>query len=124
MRFLKSFLKSKSDKNKINYINNIIDSELQTSMKFELKLDEKTIEKQKDLFINLFQKYWNDIENSNDANYYKLKNFISNEIFESLQEELKKDFENSTGVKNKYQCHLSTLINRLFIEINNKIPNI
>lgn len=124
MRFLKSFLKSKSDKNKINYINNIIDSELQTSIKFELKLDEKTIEKQKDLFINLFQKYWNDIENSNDTNYYKLKNFISNEIFESLQEELKKDFENSTGVKNKYQCHLSTLINRLFIEINNKIPNI
>ena len=111
MRFLKSFLKSKSDKNKINYINNIIDSELQTSIKFELKLDEKTIEKQKDLFINLFQKYWNDIENSNDTNYYKLKNFISNEIFESLQEELKKDFENSTGVKNKYQCHLSTLIN-------------
>jgi len=59
----------------------------------------------------------------NDYNYNKLKETIFNYIFNELEDIINYyiDKTKEYNVKNMYQCHLSDVVNNLFLKINNKL---
>jgi hypothetical protein len=112
-----SFLKSKKE----NYILNVIDEEFIKTKKFGLDITKKDIDYEKSIIVPTILEFWDDIQNANNREYNIIGKVIRDSIFSRLEEQTKYYFNISKDklVKNMYNCHLTSVIDRLFMEINN-----
>lgn len=90
-------------------------------MKFGLSILKDDIKKEKYVFVLIFKEFWDDIKDSDNKSYSILRQEISKSIFKSLSNQCEYYYNNSkeTDVRNMYQCHLTSVLNRLFLEISN-----
>lgn len=123
MKYIKSIQQLLSNKLK-RYINSIIDDEVIKSQDMSLNIKKNDIEKEKLVIYNIFKNKINDIKSANNSEYSLLVQSINKDVYKELDTECRYYFNISKDgeVRNKYNCHLSSIISRLMIDIsNNKI---
>ncbi len=119
-KYFKFFIKSKLQK----YINNIVDDEVKKSLTMELNIKDEDIKREKSVLYFAFKNKVQDIKLADDYNYSLIVREIHNQISDKLAPQLKYYFDNSKEgeVKNKYNCHLNSVVSRIMMDIsNNKI---
>lgn len=116
---LQNFLNFKNKKTIKSIIEKIIDEEVLKSEYYGLNIEKRHIKEEKDIIIPTFDYYHKIIKDLDSNKYSHYRNNISNFIFKKLEINLKYYFDKSINdVRNKYNCHLTSVIDRLFIEIN------
>jgi hypothetical protein len=116
MRFLKYF--NKNIRSKI--IEKIIDDEIIISKKFGLDIEKEHIKIEKDLFKIIFLEYWDKI--SNDFTFYATyRKTIGDIIHNKLSDITKYYYDKSINndVRNKYNCHITSVIDNIMRYISN-----
>ena len=113
-----------TESDKIRYIHSVINDEAKKTKDMGLKISKDDIDLERKKITPIIYIYWDKIESSDIREYSKLRNVLSSIIFDRLEDKVKFYFDLSKSEKldvfNKYNCHLSAIIDRLFMEISNK----
>ena len=107
----------------MRYIDKVIDNEIKKSLKFGLKIMDCDILKEKAVINIVFDYLYDIIKNSNHFDYSPIRKIAMDVIFEELKDTIKYyyDLTINDDVRNKYNCHLTNIIDNLFIGISNNL---
>lgn len=109
----------------IHYILDVIDDEVKISAKFGLKIKPEHLAKEKIVIMTIFNKYGQGISKNGrgytDQEYTQMHRYLLYLADELLSKEIEYYFYNTpkNKVKNKYNCHLNSLVSRLFRDFVN-----
>lgn len=109
-----------TNKKRSKIIDNIIEREVSITRDFGLNIEKEHIEKEHYIIRLIFLELWDDIIN-NPTNYNMYRKNISNYIHQYLESELKYYFDvcKDHNVKNKYNCHITAILDNLMLTISN-----
>lgn len=104
--------------NKQQYIEDTIDKEVEISLGFGLEIKPEDVELEKSVISELIIYYWSDILN---GDYNKTVLLINESVTKELQDQIEYYFKNTPDgeVKTRYNCHLSSAVSRMCMDITN-----